>query len=463
MATKNFDAVIIGSGQAGTPLAFALAGEGKRTALVEAKHLGGSCVNVGCTPTKTFISSARVRHVLGRAHDYGIELNGDSAVDMPAVGARVNDMRIRFRSGIESGADSTERLEVFYGTGRVAAQNTVVVNGRDGASTTLSAPQIFIDTGTRPVVPPIEGLAAVPYLTNESILDLDELPEHLFVLGGGYIGVEFAQAYRRLGSRVTIVQRAGALLPREDEEVRQALHAVLEDEGVRVLTASALERVTPQGAGFTAEVVSSAGAETLSASHLLLATGRAPNTDGLGLEELGISLDKRGYIQVDAQLNTGVQGIWALGDVKGGPAFTHTSYDDFRILQRALAGRPGPGTDERLLAYTVFTDPQLARVGMSEREARAAGYDVAAAAIPMTRVARALEVGETRGLMKAVVDRRSERILGFAMVGLEAGEVAGAVQVAILTGAPYTLLRDTPFAHPTLVESLNNLFGGVTL
>ncbi|NBB90816.1 MAG: FAD-dependent oxidoreductase [Spirochaetes bacterium] len=459
MAAKNgnsYDAIVVGAGQGGFPLAMKLAGQGKHTALVEARHVGGTCVNYGCTPTKTMVASARAAYMVGRAAEYGVGVNA-AGVDMETVRRRKRQIVSDFRGGSERAVENTENLELVRGTASFTGPKTLKVSGESGERE-ITAGQIFINTGTSPNVPPISGIEGVPYLNNESIMELDQVPDHLIVIGGGYIGVEFGQMFRRFGSKVTILQRGPRMLPREDEDVAAEVLSILTEDGIEVVTGAQTKSVANSGSGVELSVEVNGEPRTISGSHLLLAAGRKSNTDMLNPAAAGVETDKRGTIQVNDRLETGVEGIWAMGDVKGGPAFTHISYDDFRVIDRNLSG-DGKGTiDGRLVAYTVFMDPQLGRVGMSEQAARDAGYNVRVAKIPMTWVARALESDETRGLMKAVVEKDTDLILGFTMLGMQGGEIAGAVQVVIDAGLPYTVLRDGAFAHPTLMESLNNLF-----
>lgn len=458
--TENrYDAVVIGSGQGGVPLAMALAGAGHKTAIVESRAVGGTCINYGCTPTKTMVASARTAYVVSRAAEYGVNVTQDS-IDFKTIRNRKRQIVGAFRGGSEKRIEDTENLELIRGEASFVGPKSLRVTTGDGTRE-VSADRIFINTGTRPFIPPIPGVQDVPYLNNESIMELEEVPEHLVVIGGGYIGLEFGQMFRRFGSRVTILQRSGQLLPREDEDVAAEVKKVVEAEGVEVLLNAETEKV--QGSGGSIELSVAAGGQkrVITGSHLLVATGRTPNTDMLNLEAAGAKKDKRGNIVVNDRLETGVEGIWALGDVKGGPAFTHISYDDFRVIQQNLSGDGKGSIKGRLVPYTVFIDPQLGRVGLSEKEAREAGHAIRVGKMPMTWVARALETDETQGMIKAVVDAKSEKILGFAMLGMQGGEIAGAIQIAMIAGLPYTALRDAPFSHPTLMEALNNLFASL--
>ncbi len=451
---ERFDTIIIGSGQAGGPLASAAAQAGQRVALIEREHVGGTCVNDGCTPTKTMVASARVAYLARRAANYGVEA-GPIRVDMARVRARKDEIVAASRDGNQKSFEAQENLELIWGEAHFTGERALEVALNAGGTRHLSAETVVINTGQRPAVPPIEGLADVPYLTSTSVMELSEVPKHLLVLGGGYIGLEFAQMFRRFGSEVTVVQRGKQLLPREDEDVTKAVTDILREDGVTVLLECATKGVKKTDQGI--ELTLSNG-ERLSGSHLLVATGRTPNTDRLNLGAAGLESDDRGYIAVNERLETRVPGIYAVGDVNGGPAFTHIAYDDFRILEANLLNGQKRSTEGRLVPYTVFIDPQLGRVGLSEREAREQGLSVKVAQMPMTSAARARETGETRGLMKVVIDADTDKLLGAAILGLEGGEIMGALQIAMMGGLPYTALRDTAFAHPTLIESLNNLF-----
>ena len=456
---EQLDAIIIGTGQGGKPLAGALAEAGWKTAIIEkADRVGGTCVVTGCTPTKTMIASARVAYLARRAADYGVR-TGPVHVDMPAVRKRKRDIVESWSAGSRKGMERHETLELLMGHARFGGPREITVDMHEGGARVLTAGHIFINVGTRPAVPPIPGLDAVGAFDNASIMELGEIPEHLIVIGGGFIGLEFGQMFRRFGSRVTILERQPHCLPREDDDIAEAIRQVLGEDGIEVLCGSAVERVERSSGG---EVVVTATrhdvTRRISGSHLLVATGRVPNSDTLDPARAGLDVNDRGFIVVNERLETNVPGIYALGDVNGGPPFTHVSYDDFRILATNLLKGGDATTSGRLVPYTLFIDPQLGRVGLTERQAREQGHDVRVAKLPMSRVARAIETDETRGFMKAVVDGSTGRLLGAAIFGLEGGEVASVIQVAMMGGLPCTALRDGVFSHPTLSESLNNLF-----
>jgi pyruvate/2-oxoglutarate dehydrogenase complex dihydrolipoamide dehydrogenase (E3) component len=460
MATQNYDAVVIGAGQAGVPLATTLAKAGRKTALVEREHVGGTCINEGCTPTKTMIASAKVAYFDRRSEDYGVS-NGQVAVDMIRVRERKRDIVESFRSGGEKRlADAG--VELIRGEARFSGPRELEVTLNGGEAVQLSADNIFINVGARPANPPVEGLDSVPTLNSTTIMELDEVPDHLLVLGGSYVGLEFAQMFRRFGSGVTVVQRGKQLMSREDTDVAEAVAEIMRQDGIEVLLSTQTQRAEQGNVGkIRLRVSTPEGERRLEGSHLLVAAGRPPNTDRLNLEAAGIETDKRGQIKVNERLETNVEGVYALGDVKGGPAFTHISYDDFRIVRTNLLEGGNATITDRKVPYTVFIDPQLGRAGLSEQEAREQGLNIRVAKIPMSYVARAIEVDETRGFMKAVVDPDTGQILGCAILGVEGGEIAAMLQIAMMGGVPYTTLRDTVFSHPTLSESLNTLFAAV--
>lgn len=455
MTRHTHDLIVIGSGQAGGPLAGAFAKAGRRVALVEREHVGGTCVNEGCTPTKTMIASGRVAHVVRRAGNYGVNV-GPPSIDMAAVRERTRGIVASFRRGSERGLDDAG-VELVRGEGRFTGPQSVRVDAA-GGERELSAPLVVLNTGLVPVIPKLEGLAEVPYLTSRSILELAEVPEHLVVLGGGYIGLEFAQLFRRLGSQVTIVQRDDQLVAREDADVADALLQILREDGCAVHLGAEATRVAGRGGEIRVTVRVDGALRDVTGTALLVAIGRRPETATLEPDAAGIRRDRRGFIRVNSRLETSTAGIYAMGDVTGAPAFTHISYDDFRILRTNLLEGGRASRRGRLLPYTLFTDPQLGRVGITEREAVAQGIPHRVATLPMTRVARALETDETRGLMKAVVHATTDRILGAAILGPEGGEVATVLQVAMMGKLRWTQLRDVAISHPTWSESLNNLF-----
>jgi pyruvate/2-oxoglutarate dehydrogenase complex dihydrolipoamide dehydrogenase (E3) component len=455
---ERYDAIVIGAGQAGTPLARALANAGWKTALVERAHIGGTCINEGCTPTKTMIASARVAYLARRAADYGVQA-GPITVDMSRVRQRKRDIVEQFRSGSQRRIEATAGLDLLLGEARFTAPKVIEVTMREGPVRHLSADTILINVGTRARIPVLPGSDQVPFLDSTSIMELDEVPEHLLVLGGGYVGLEFGQMFRRFGSRVTIFQRRDQLLPREDRDVADGVTTILREDGIDIWLETEPIRVALTEDGKIAlRARTPDGERTFLGSHALLAVGQTPNSDGLNLQATDVEVDGRGFIPVNERLEAAVPGIYALGDVNGGPAFTHISYDDFRILRANLLEGGHATTTGRLVPYTVFIDPQLGRVGLTEREAQAQGCAYRVAKIPMTWVARALEVDETRGFMKAIVDAETDQVLGAAILGLEGGEIMSILQMAMMGGVPYTAIRDGIFAHPTLAESLNNLF-----
>ena len=461
MDTERYDAIVIGAGQAGGPLATALAASGRRTALIEREHVGGTCINEGCTPTKTMVASARVAYLARRAADYGVR-TGPVSVDLSVVRRRKRDIVESFRGGSERRIRETDGVDLLDGEASFSGAHTVTVRLAGGEARTLTAEMIVINAGARPAIPDLPGIDAVPVLDSTTIMELDSVPEHLIVLGGGYVGLEFGQMFRRFGSRVTIVQRGSQLLAREDADVAEAVAAILREDGIEVLLDTEAVRVDRVADGaIDLAVRTPTGERILHGSHLLAAAGRVPNTDTLNLPAVGVETDRRGFIGVDDRLATNVPGIYAVGDIVGGPAFTHISYDDFRILRTNLSDGGAATTSGRLVPYTVYIDPQLGRVGLGEEEARRQGRAIRVARMPMSSVARALEVDETRGLMKAVIDADTGQILGFACLGIEGGEIMSMVQLAMQGRLPYTTLRDAIFAHPTLAESLNNLFSSV--
>lgn len=460
---EKYDIIIVGAGQAGSPLATALAGAGRKTALIEREHAGGTCINEGCTPTKTMIASGRVAYLARRAGDYGVETS-PIHVDMTAVRARKRNIVESWHAGSERRVTGVEHLTYLRGEARFTAAKTLTVALPDGDTREMTADTIVLNVGARPAAPPLDGLNRVPYLNSTTIMELGVVPDHLLVLGGGYIGVEFGQLFRRLGSRVTIIQHGAHLLPKEDADVSEAVEGIFRDDGIELLLQTKVTGVAPGPAddptkSVTLTTETPNGRQTITGSHLLVAIGRAPNSDSLNLAAAGVTADKRGNVTVNERLETNIPGIYAVGDMNGGPAFTHISYDDFRILRTNLIEGGHATTTHRLVPQTVFIDPQLGRVGMSETDAKQAGQTYKVAKMPMTDVARASEVDETRGFMKALVDPATNQILGCAILGIEGGEVMAMVQIAMMGKLPYTTLENAVFAHPTLAESLNNLWG----
>ena len=459
--SQRYDAVVIGSGQGGNPLARALAGAGRKTAVIEREHVGGTCINEGCTPTKTMVASARVAYLDRRSADFGVR-NGAVSVDMARVRERKQEIVDSFRTSNEQRLENAENLDLIRGEARFTGQKELEVRLDGGETIQISAENVFINIGARPGGVPVEGIDAVPALNSTTIMELDEVPERLLVLGGGYVGIEFAQMFRRFGSEVMVVQRGPQLLSREDADVAGAVAEILREDGVEVLLKTGARSVRQDVSGDIQLTVSAPGGErTISGSHLLVAAGRPPNTDSLNLQAAGIETDERGFVKVKGNLETNVSGVYALGDVKGGPAFTHISYDDYRVIKANLLDGGNATISGRLVPYTVFMDPQLGRVGLSETEAREQGREVRVASMPMSYVARALEMDESRGMMKTVVDGGTGEILGCAVLGVEGGEIMAMVQIAMMGGLPYTALRDGVFAHPTLAESLNSLFAAI--
>jgi len=459
---SHYKAAVIGSGQGGTPLAHHLAEQGWKTALVEQEHVGGTCVNEGCTPTKTMVASARVAHLASRSKDYGV-YTGEIDIDLSVVRKRKRGIVESFRGGNLERIEARQGLDLIRGHATFSGPYTIRITKDDGKDKTIEAEKIFIDTGTRPAAPPIEGLDEVDYLDSTSVMELGKVPEKLLIIGGGYIGVEFGQMFSRFGSEVTIIQRSPQLLTHEDRDIAEEVASILEEDGIEIELNSEVRKVEETDGEKTLVTAEKNGEEiSILGSHLLVAAGRRPNTDKLNLEATEVQTNDRGYIEVNEKLETNQENVWALGDVKGGPAFTHISYDDFRIIRdNLLFEGDSASVEDRPVPYTVFMDPQLGRIGLTEKEARKEGYSIDVAKMPMNRVARALEVDETRGVMKAVVDRNTGQILGAAVLGIEGGEIASAIQLAMMGDLTYRDLKEGIFAHPTLAESLNNLFAGL--
>ncbi len=466
---SHYDLLVIGSGQAGNPLAAAFFAKGRRVAVIERAAVGGTCVNYGCTPTKTMIASAEVAHLARRAKQFGIHI-GEVSVDMRAVVARKRGIVDTSRKGNEKQFE--KGIDLFRGEGVFTGPKEVHVQLNEGGDRDLTADIIVIDTGLSPALPKIEGIDTVPFLDNVSIMELDRVPRHLLILGGGYIGLEFAQMFRRLGAEVTLVQHASQLLEEEDPDIAGEVAALLREDGITILLNTQTTAVASSGKGIRLTLSSDSNAQAgdndvqagdndvqaIAGTHLLLATGRKPNTQALGLAAAGITPDEHGYIPVNERLETAVAGIYAVGDVTGGPAFTHISYDDFRILRANLLEGGACVTTGRPLPYCVFIDPQLGRIGLSEKQARKSGREFRVAKLQMSSVARAFETGQTRGFMKALVDPDTQQILGAAILGAEGGEIMSMIEIAMMGKLPYTALKEGIFAHPAFAESLNRLF-----
>ncbi|HEY3988429.1 MAG TPA: FAD-dependent oxidoreductase [Acidobacteriaceae bacterium] len=456
---EDFDLLILGGGTGSTIAAWTFAGEGKRVAVVERRYIGGSCPNIACLPSKNIIHSAKVVSLFHRSQEFGIAHNGFT-IDMSGVRERKRAM-VRGLNEVYLDNYRKTGAEFILGTGRFLAPRTVQVALADGTTRQLRGTNVIVSTGTRATLEAIPGLAEAQPLTHIEALELDQVPEHLVVIGSGYVGVELAQAMRRFGSRVSVIGRRGRLMPQEDEDVAEALRSLLEDEGIDVLLKARIKHLTGKSGQSVSVVIEQNGTEkTVEGSHVLVATGRTPNTDGLGLELAGVELTDRGYIKVNERLQTTAPGVWAIGEVAGSPQFTHISVDDFRVVHDNLNGVDHVTTGRRV-PYCLFTDPELARIGLNESEAKEQGIPYRLFKVPMESNLRARTLSETRGFVKALVEADSDRILGFTAFGIGAGETMSAVQIAMNAGVPYTSLRDTILTHPTLVEGLTSLFSSV--
>ena len=450
---QTFDAIVIGAGQSGPFLAVRLARAGRRVVLIEREHLGGTCVNDGCIPTKTLVASARVAHVARGAAAFGVQVGGAVTVDMAAVKARKDAVVNESVAGLAQWFGATAGLTLVRGEARFTGPASVRVGADD-----YTAPQIFLDTGGSPVVPDWPGVHTVPYLTNTTMMAVDFLPAHLVIVGGSYIGLEFAQMYRRFGSAVTVLEASGRLIGREDPEVSAAVHDLLAGEGVEIRLGAKEIAVQARDGGVQVDFAVDGAPVSVTGSHLLVAVGRRPNVAALDLDRAGVALDARGYIAVDDRLATSVPGIWALGDVNGRGAFTHTSYNDFEIVAANLLDGGDRRVSDRIPAYALYTDPPLGRIGMNEAEVRARGRPARVATFPMSRVGRARERGETTGFMKVHVDAETERLLGAALFGIEADEVVQTLLLAMAADLPFSRITHTMFIHPTVTELLPSLF-----
>jgi pyruvate/2-oxoglutarate dehydrogenase complex dihydrolipoamide dehydrogenase (E3) component len=458
---QHFDAVVIGTGQGGSPLAVRLGANGRKTAVIERGAFGGTCVNVGCTPTKSYVASARVAHVARHTASYGVQVAGPVTVDLAQVKARKDRIIGESRSGVEKWLRGASNVTVFKGHARFTGPHTLSISGPDGQiADELEADEIFINTGTRAVVPPLEGVERIRYYTNSTLLELTELPEHLAIVGGSYIALEFAQIFRRFGSRVTVIVRGERILAREDADFALAMQKVLAREGIEFRFGAQPQRVEPLD-GERVRIAFDGAQPAIEASHLLFATGRTPNTDDLGLAAAGLETDRHGMIAVDGALRTRVPGVWAIGDVNGRGAFTHTSYDDYQIVAANLFDGGTRTADTRIMAYAVFVDPPLARVGLSEAEVRESGRAALISTMPMSRVGRARERGETDGFMKVLVDAETKQILGAAILGIDGDEAIHTFIDIMTAGAPYPTLQYAMHIHPTISELVPTLLDGL--
>lgn len=456
---KKYDAIIIGAGQAGVPLAKKLALSGKKTVIIEKRFYGGTCVNDGCTPTKTWVASAKAAYMAGKSDELGINIQRYT-VNMKQIKKRKDEIVLQSRNGSLDAAKKIKNLDILFGEAIFTDHKTILVNLNSGETQALQGELIFINTGAKPFIPEIEGLNKIEYLTSTTILDLNKVPKELLILGGNYIGLEFGQMFSRFGSTVTILEKSDRIIPREDKDISTALKEILEEEKITVYTdAQAIKFKQPSRGGKVTVTISVNGTQKrFKTSNVLVATGRVPQTSALDLYKTGVLTDEKGYIKVNQKLETNVPGIYALGDVKGGPAFTHISYNDYTIVYRNLIEGENLSTKGRLVPYCMFTDPQLGRVGISEKEAKDSGLNYKVATLPMAHVARAIETGDTRGLMKAIVDAKTKKILGAAVLGPEGGEIMTILQMAMEGGITYDKIRYGIFAHPLYAESLNNLF-----
>jgi pyruvate/2-oxoglutarate dehydrogenase complex dihydrolipoamide dehydrogenase (E3) component len=454
---RHHDAIVIGTGQSGPALARRLVAAGQKVAVIERKFFGGTCVNTACTPTKTLVASAYAAYLARRAGDYGVTIGGPVGVDMQAVKTRKDAIVTPSRSGVERSLRNLEGCTVYEGHARFVSEKKIGVNGFQ-----LDADRIFINVGGRASIPPIPGLDQVAYFTNSSMMDVDFLPAHLVILGGSYIGLEFAQVYRRFGSEVTVIELAPRLIPREDEDVSHAVAGFLKEEGIDVRVDSKVVGVEKEGNSIAVKVESAGKISQVVGTHVLVAIGRRPNTDDLGLDKAGIAIDAHGYIQVDDQLRTNVPGIWAMGDCNGRGAFTHTSWNDFEIVAANLLDNDHRRVSDRITAYALYTDPPLGRAGMTEAEVRKSGKSALIATMAMEDVSRAYEKGETKGFMKILVDPDSKQILGASLLGLAGDEVIHCILDLMYAKAPYTVMQRAMHIHPTVSEFIPTMLGDLT-
>ncbi len=458
---KQYDAIIIGAGQAGGPLARKLAEAGKKTAIIEKRWVGGTCVNDGCTPTKTMVASAKMAYMAANSGALGVKIKSFS-VDLRKIKKRKDDIVHQSRDGNQKAIEKTQNLELFFGEASITGDKTIKVKLNSGREKELKADLIFINTGAKPFIPEIEGLSEIGYLDSTSIMELTEIPEHLVVVGGNYIGLEFGQMFRRFGSKVTVIERSGRLVSREDEDISAEVTKIMEAENIAIYTDTTTAKFKRKAGGkITITLNKNGKEEKIKCTHVLMAVGRTPQSKALNLDATGVKVDERGFITVNDTLETNVKGIYALGDVKPGPAFTHISYNDYTIVYRNLIEKQKLSIKDRPVPYTMFTDPQLAHIGISESEAKKQGIKYKVAKLPFAHVARAIENGDTRGFMKAIVDPDTKKILGATVLGPEGGEIMTMLQMAMMGDITYEQIRYCVFAHPLYAESLNNLFLGL--
>ncbi|PSL24395.1 mercuric reductase [Dyadobacter jiangsuensis] len=457
---KHYDAIVIGAGQAGTPLCRKLAESGLKTALIEKRWVGGTCVNDGCSPTKAMVASAKAAWSARHNEVLGVSVGGIT-IDFDEILGRKNSIVHTMRSNSEKRILNTAGLDLIYGTARFTGRKEITVSLNDGGSEMLTADKFFLNTGLQPVIPNIEGIHSIPYLTSTTIMELSEIPEHLLILGSGYIALEFGQMFARFGSKVTIIEREKRILKKEDADIAEEVVKILAQEDIEILTQTNAVQFVQSGHIIAVGLETEGRRSQRSCTHVLVATGRRPQMDALGLETAGVEVDEKGYIKVNAQLETTAAGIFALGDVKGGPAFTHVSYDDYRLIIQQVIEQKQISIADRLVPYCMFIDPQLGRVGITEQQAREKGLDIKVAVLKNDSVARSIETGDERGMMKAIVDARTGKILGAAVLAEQGGEIVTILQMAMIGGVTYQQIRNGVFAHPTYAESLNNLFMGL--
>ena len=454
---RHYDAIIIGSGQGGIPLAKKLANQGWKTALIEKNQVGGTCINVGCTPTKTMVASAKVAYTVANACKYGV-LAKANGIDIKTVLSRKNKVVESFRNGSQNRLEQTENLDLIFGAATFIDEKKIEVVFNNGGEEEMAANYFFIDTGTRPAIPDVKGLEETGYFTSTTLMECEDIPEHLLIIGGGYIGLEFGQMYRRFGSNITILELGSLFLSREDEDIATEVLKFLKEEGINIFTNADILQVQGKPTNINAIIKINGKEKTISCSHILVSAGRLPNTSELNLTATGVKINQRGFIMVDDKLQTSAKDIYAIGDVNGGPQFTHIAYHDYVILYHNLLNGKQGSTTNRLVPYTMFTDPQLGRIGITEQEAKAKGLNIKVAILPMSRVARAIETGDTRGMIKAIVDAEKDTILGVAVVGQEGGEIMSMLQLAMMGGITASQMKEAVFAHPLYAEALNNLF-----